>query len=87
MTKEEIREGIAKQLAQFNGHDWSRLSKEAQGTYRGRAIVMVSLLHSKGVIVKVKCPDCEWSHFKDEAVGMTPCYHCNSTGYLVEDLI
>lgn len=42
MTKQEkIREGIAKQLAQFDGHDWHALSLEAQGTYRGRAIVLV----------------------------------------------
>ncbi|KKM80157.1 hypothetical protein LCGC14_1342640 [marine sediment metagenome] len=35
---------------------------------------------------KVKCPDCEWSQFGDEPVGMTPCYSCNSTGYLTEPL-
>jgi len=31
----------------------------------------------------VKCPDCNWSEFQDgEVVGMTPCYTCNSTGYI-----
>ncbi len=32
--------------------------------------------------IKRKCPDCQWSEFKDgEVVGMTPCHTCNSTGY------
>ena len=44
--------------------------------------------NSQGVVIKVKCPDCEWSQFVDEeSVGMTPCYSCDSTGYLVEPLI
>ncbi|KKN71472.1 hypothetical protein LCGC14_0420510 [marine sediment metagenome] len=38
-------------------------------------------------MIKVKCPDCEWSQFSDEMVGMTPCYRCNSTGYIIEPLI
>ena len=34
---------------------------------------------------QVKCPECEWSQFNSgEAVGMTPCLRCNSTGYLYE---
>jgi len=34
---------------------------------------------------QVKCPDCEWSQFQSgEAVGMSPCYNCNSTGYTYE---
>ena len=46
-------------------------------------------LHSQGVEVRVKCPDCAWSQFGEEAVGLTPCYcySCNSTGYIVEPLI
>ena len=37
---------------------------------------------------RVKCPDCEWSQFQDgEAVGMTPCLSCSSTGYIFEPLI
>lgn len=38
--------------------------------------------------IKAKCPDCAWSQFKEwEAVGMTPCWSCNSTGYFFEPLI
>ena len=49
---------------------------------------ILTFLHSQGVVIKVKCPDCVWSQFKtDESVGMTPCYHCNSTGYIFEPLI
>ena len=44
-------------------------------------------LHSQGVVIKAKCPDCAWSQFKDEVVGMTPCDSCNSTGYIIEPLI
>jgi len=33
---------------------------------------------------KVKCPDCEWSQFSGciDTVGMTPCYRCQSTGFI-----
>ena len=41
---------------------------------------------SQGVVLKVKCPDCTFSQFKDEVVGMTPCHSCNSTGYVYEPL-
>ena len=44
-------------------------------------------LSQRGVVRKVKCPNCEWSQFKDEVVGMTPCYSCDSTGYVEEPLI
>lgn len=38
--------------------------------------------------LKVKCPDCVWSQFEYlDAVGMTPCPRCNSTGYIVEPLV
>ena len=48
----------------------------------------LSCLHSQGVVIKVKCPDCNWSQFVgEESVGMTPCHTCNSTGYLIEPLI
>lgn len=50
--------------------------------------LIVRAFHSQGGQLRVKCPDCEWSQFQDgEAVGMTPCYHCNSTGYIFEPLI
>ena len=43
---------------------------------------------SQGVMLRVKCPDCEWSQFGDgESVGMTPCLRCGSTGYITEPLI
>jgi len=31
---------------------------------------------------RVRCSDCNWADFQSgEAVGMTPCNSCNSTGY------
>ena len=48
---------------------------------------IMAVFDFKGVEVKVKCPDCAWSQFGEEAVGMTPCYSCNSTGYIIEPLI
>ena len=48
---------------------------------------ILSYLHKEGAMINVKCPNCEWSQFGDEAVGMTPCFYCNSTGYIVEPLI
>jgi len=34
--------------------------------------------------IKVKCPNCSWSEFSnEESVAMTPCYNCNSTGYIL----
>lgn len=43
---------------------------------------------SQGAVLKVKCPDCNWSQFVgEESVGMTPCHTCNSTGYIYEPLI
>ena len=48
---------------------------------------LLTYLNSKGVVIKVKCPDCAWSQFKDgEHVGMTLCCRCNSTGYIFEPL-
>ena len=42
----------------------------------------------KGVVLKVKCPECAWGQFQDgESAGMTPCFNCNSTGYITEPLI
>ncbi len=44
--------------------------------------------HSLGVVMRVKCPDCEWSQFTGEySVGMTPCYTCFSTGFITRPLI
>ena len=44
-------------------------------------------MDSQGVVIKVKCPDCVWSQFGEEHVGMTPCDTCNSTGYILESLV
>lgn len=44
-------------------------------------------LEEQGTTYKVKCPHCSWSQFTDgEAVAMSPCYECNSTGYIFEPL-
>ncbi len=48
---------------------------------------ILKYLREQGVTTRAKCPDCEWSQFGDEMVGMTPCYHCNSTGWITEPII
>lgn len=48
---------------------------------------LVRFLDDSGVVIKVECPDCTWAKFGDEMVGMTPCYRCNSTGWITEPLI
>ena len=48
---------------------------------------LIKFLGDDGVMIKVKCPDCEWGQFGEEVVGMTPCYSCNSTGYIIEPLV
>ena len=56
MTKhEEIREGLAKDLANFDGRTWGEDSL-VDATYRGRAINLMCYLHSQGVASKVKKP-------------------------------
>ena len=102
MTKQEkIREGIDMKapipqalngvlldfLADYDGYKVGILSKHLD-FYIARAIRnAMYALHSQGCRIRVKCPDCEWSQFGDEAVGMTPCVTCNSKGYLIEPLI
>lgn len=51
-AQEKIMKGMAKQLAQFDGQDWGALFLEAQGTYKGRALVLGCHLHSQGVVIK-----------------------------------
>jgi len=95
MTKqEEIREGIAelfyKNWAEQSPNPYTSFGKLAKGVrdiYLKSADEFLSYLHSQGVVIKVKCPDCVWSQFGEGAVGMTPCYRCNSTGYIIEPLI
>ncbi len=48
---------------------------------------LMKRLDELGVVIKVKCLDCSWSQFEGESVGMTACYSCNSTGYIIEPLI
>ena len=80
----EIREGVEEAiLPQPTSKTWvnrniaKQISKE-----------VIDYLHSQGAVLRVKCPDCEWSQFVgEESVGMTPCHSCNSTGYLIEPLI
>ena len=44
-------------------------------------------LEGVGASGKVKCPDCAWNLFQGaEHIGMTPCNHCNSTGFITESL-
>jgi len=89
MTKqEEIREGIAMRLG-ITGTP----SKEqwdlafTRGVYRRWADELLVYLHSQGVELKVKCPHCIRGQFGDEVIGVSPCYHCNSEGYIMESLI
>ena len=77
-TQDEIMEGVENIRREALGDDCAGYLTDN----------ILSYLHSQGVVIKVKCPDCEWSQFVDEeSVGMTPCYSCNSTGYLIESLI
>jgi len=79
MTKqEEIREGVANRFRQagLSTTDAENFAKATLGD-----------LVAQGVVRKVECPDCNWSQFRDEVVGMTPCHSCSSTGYIFEPLI
>jgi len=45
------------------------------------------ILSHPDLLCRVKCPHCGWSQFQDgESVGMTPCYNCNNTGYVLTPL-
>ncbi len=93
MTKQkEIREGLKEILGEH--FDCRCVGMDEKGNIypveqldTSGATLILNYLHSQGVVLKVKCPDCVWSQFRDETVGMTPCYRCNSTGYIVESLI
>lgn len=84
MKQEEIRKWISKYLTERFICD-PKLLPDDECLKEANAIL--SHLASEDVVVKVKCPDCVWSQFGDEAVAMTPCFRCNSTGYIVEPLI
>lgn len=87
MTKqEEVREGIERILDELL---FSPGESKDGYTYNltGCITNLLNYLHSQGVVKRVKCPDCTWSQVGNEAVGMTPCYRCNSSGYITEPLI
>ena len=81
--QEEIREGMRSLISIWHNED-TRVGGQNVTKLGER---LINYLHSKDVVRKVKCPDCEWSQFGDESVGMTPCHSCNSTGYIIEPLI
>jgi len=93
MTKqEEIREWWARSLYRRASLPevnikWEELTSFAKECWFHLADDDLSYLRDNGVVIKVKCPDCVWGQFKEESVGMTPCFHCNSTGYIIEPLI
>jgi len=94
MTKQEkIREGIARTSYHFDNRGkgcfikWEVLASEHKIPYYEFADIVLYKQDSQGVVIRVKCPYCEWSQFGEEAVGMTPCYSCNSTGYIIKPLI
>ena len=66
---------------------YAELTEEQKDQDRIWADKSLNRLHLKGVVIRAKCPDCVWSQFGDESVGMTPCGTCDSTGYIIEPLI
>lgn len=97
-TREKIWEGIVSLIEEnttFTKGKYSPLAGPLTSDVRKMdckpselASELLAYLHSQGGMLKVKCPDCEWSQFQDgEAVGMTPCLSCNSTGYIYKPLI
>lgn len=94
MTKqEEIREDVARTFYEASDVSktiaWLDLPKETKDSffYKGDNL-LYRLQDLYGVVIKVKCPYCKWTEFKeDDYVGMTPCDTCNSTGYIFEPLI
>ena len=81
MTKQkEIDWGLRNLIRELTGEDGTVFLYNGSKTIR-------EYLCSQGAMLKVKCPDCVWWQFEGEVVGMTPCYRCNSTGYIFEPLI
>jgi len=94
--QEEIREGIEqtirdsyKELQALNKLDpvTHNIDKAIRVVLFEQSTKAITRLHSQGVVIKVKCPDCAWGQFGEESVGMTPCYSCNSTGYIFKPII
>ena len=86
MTKrEEMREGIKDIARRWFKPDG--LASQTMPNDRSFEGDLLNYLHDNDVVIKVKCSDCEWSQFGEEHVGMTPCFSCNSTGYIIRPLI
>lgn len=92
--QEKIEEGTLAILIDEAENYWlynlSILSREAgseKAYLRKVTELILAYLDSESARLMVKCPDCEWSQFGEEVAGMTPCYSCNSTGYIIERLI
>ena len=89
----EIREGIDTVLNRPIGISAKEIGDRQHAIYidsNSRDELRQELLKelaSQGCVIKVKCPHCSWSQFTNEVVGMTPCFSCNSTGYIFEPLI
>lgn len=81
--QEKIREGIRTSILE---NTQVNLQRGVVWKINGLSNFL-SFLRENGVVRKVKCPDCAWSQFGDEAVGMSPCHSCNSTGYTIEPLV
>ncbi len=48
---------------------------------------VIQWLEEKGASGKVECPDCVWNRVQGGgSIGMTPCYRCDSTGFINEPL-
>ena len=96
MTKqEEIREGIAKQLfANFDAiyridrRTWEQLSKfnNIKQWWLTQADKILSYLHSKGVVIKVFCRNCQHGYVIHRT-NKTRCSVCKGKGYVVAELL
>jgi len=85
--QEEILQGL-EQSIRLGICAYQHLGFDREEMYHEIALKARKTLISQGVVIKVKCLDCEWSQYGDEeSVGMTPCHSCNSTGYIYEPLI
>ena len=55
MTREEIREGLAEVLSfsQLFDTEWNDMEESAKQLYEKQATIVLSYLHSQGVVIKV----------------------------------
>lgn len=98
MTKqEEIRKGIEqliidsyKELQDLNNLDpiSHNINKAIRVVLFEQSNKGMVKLHSQGLMIKVKCPNCVWAEFEGEmSIGMASCPRCDCTGYIYEPLI